>query len=84
MSLEEQLPDEEIIVTEKETDVTITPQADGETDIRKVTTTTTRTVTPVAPATMADGTEINTDIMNPAPPSGNLGEGFNYYAVPAK
>ena len=84
MSLEEQLPDEEIIVTEKETDVTITPQADGETDIKKVTTTTTRTVTPVAPATMADGTEINTDIMNPAPPSGNLGEGFNYYAVPAK
>ncbi len=84
MSLEEQLPDEEIIVTEKETDVTITPQADGETDIKKVTTTTTRTVTPVAPATMANGTEINTDIMNPAPPSGNLGEGFNYYAVPAK
>jgi hypothetical protein len=33
---------------------------------------------------MADGTEINTDIMNPAPPSGNLGEGFNYYAAPAK
>ncbi len=84
MSLEEQLPDEEIIVTKKETDVTITPQADGETDIKKVTTTTTRTLAPVAPATMADGTEINTDIMNPAPPSGNLGEGFNYYAVPAK
>ena len=84
VSLEDQLPVEDVVVTEKETDVTLTPQANGETDIKKVTTTTTRTVTPVAPATMADGTEINTDIMNPAPPSGNLGEGFNYYAVPAK
>jgi outer membrane protein len=83
-SLEEQLPAEEVVLTEKETEVTVTPQADGETDIKKVTTTKTRTVTPAVPATMADGTEINTDIINPAPPSGDLGEGFNYYAIPAK